>query len=391
MAITVKKDPTRRLGGWALIGFQGEAPAAVSVSIERDEGSLYLGPHGWQGAPFTYDSYTVEVGPQGPFIRVGPEIVNHLEPYLPITIRLPEVWQSELLSWPEEVIPSPDAFEGGGVHGDAALMPAAPHMREDRGPEPDPPVRPPEPPPQEPPAAKPTAVKPTVLKPAVATPTATKPPVQPTPTPAPPPTSRGGPWLWAVLVVLLLAGIGAASYVYWAEIIDTIDEVWAEITGPDILDEPDPVDPETAGSTDPPPDQPIDPVAPAPPPEPVDVADLGPPACDSLNATTPQEADRLREVMMLCRQSGEIEIEIEALDRLPPSADNDLRWGEIYDPSRTEPGRPFGLNPDSALRAYNKAQRAGSQGAQAAIDQLCAWLEAEGGVSNDAIRARHCQ
>lgn len=376
MTITVSKDPTRRLGGWALIGFEGLAPAATSVVIERDEGTLFLGPHGWQGVAYTYDPYAVESGPNGPYLRVGPEIVNHLEPYLPVTIRLPEAGVAATLSWPDEVIPSPDAFEGGGVHGDEGLSASAPHLRVDRAPEPLPPTPPP-PPPKAPP---PPPVQPAPPR---------TPPVDP---PGPQPAPRRSGLMWVLLVLLLLIGVGAASYVYWEEINDGIDEIWAQITDPDPVD--DPPDPEPVGEPtdepqpEPTPPQPEDPVT---PPSPVDAADLGPPACDSQNARARQEPDRLRQVMQLCRDAGNVPVEVEALDRLPSSPDNDLRWGQIYDPSRAEAGRPFGLEPDSALRAYTKARNAGNPDADAAIDNLCNWLEAQGGVRNDALRARYCQ
>lgn len=391
MSITVRKDPTRRLGGWALIGFQGQA-SAVSMIVERDGGTLFLGPHGWQSAPHQSAPYKVETGPGGAFIRVGPEIVNHLEPYIPVTIKLPEAGIEETLSWPDEVIPSPDAFEGGGVQGNENLMPQAPHLRNDRAPEPVPtdPV-PPSPP-----------------KPPIGTSDTERGPVVPPPPETPPPPQsqpRGGsPWPWFALVLLLFIGAGAAGYLYWEEITGFIDEsVIVEADTPDNEDPiaPPPEDPVTeepetvAEDPEPPTIEPQAPSETATPRSNEAVAPpadaLGPPACDSANAAAEQAPERLLEVMRLCRQAGNVPVEVEALDRLPASGDTDLRWGQIYDPSREEDGRPFRLNADSALRSYKRALGRGTPEVEAEIARLCAWLADAGGVSNQAIFARHCE
>lgn len=388
MPILVRKDPTRRLGGWAIISFPGRAPSGLTVIIERDGGTEFLGPHGWQSAPHQSDPYKVEASPEGAFVRVGPEIVNHLEPYMPVTIKLPEAGLEETLSWPDEVIPSPDAFEGGGVQGDAFLMPQAPHLRQDRPPEPLPPE--PEPPAPPPPPAQ------TFVDPLDA-------PVEPEKVPPPPvdtPARRASPLPWVLLVLLLLSGAGVAGYLYWEEITEFVEEVAVLPASLDPEPEPEPEgDPEVTQETDPietDPPEVNDPVEqPDPPPvqPPVEETQpaMAPPVCDSENATAQQDVDRLLEVMRLCRDQGNVPVEVEALDRLPASGDTDLRWGQIYDPSREEDGRPFRLNADSALRSYKRALGRGKTEAEGEIARLCGWLSEQGGVSNQAVFARHCE
>ena len=380
MTITVRKDPTRRLGGWALVGFQGAPAGPVLLAIERDEGALHLGPHGWQGAPHDFGPYPVENDASGQFIRVGPDVVNHMEPYLTVSLVLPDLGVRHQLSWPDEVIPAPDSYEGGGVGNmqTIAPQPVQQHLREIEDT--------PQPPPEEP---APVEEPPVQVEPPVEEPPVVEPPVIVDP-PEEPEEKSGGNWLLPALLaglLFLIAGAGLV-YLYWDEINEFIEANMqqGEDPPPDPVDPPEPVDP-----PDPPDEE-----DPLPPPggdtDPPD-QQAGPPACTPESVTeSASDPDRLRQITELCRGENNVRVEIEALDRMPSSPEKNYRWGQLNDPSRDPvEGVPFQPDAETAARYYRRAKQEGSVEAARALEQLCEWLGNQTSPSAGATRARHCQ
>lgn len=117
MSISLRKDPGKRLGGWALILLPGAVTGASTVEIGRGATGEYLGPHGWQGGGHAFGPYTVETTAGGPALRIGPEIVNQIEAYEPLHMILPGLGLSQDLTWPEDILPAPGAMSGGGMGG----------------------------------------------------------------------------------------------------------------------------------------------------------------------------------------------------------------------------------------------------------------------------------
>lgn len=118
MKIEVKPDPKQRLGGYALVVLHDIDAAATETDIvlQRTADSSYLGPDGWQGGRHSFGPYPVEQSAKDVVVRIGPEIVDHVEEYAQVDLNLPALESSGRIEWPPEVLPSPNAYRGGGVH-----------------------------------------------------------------------------------------------------------------------------------------------------------------------------------------------------------------------------------------------------------------------------------
>ncbi|MEM7423848.1 MAG: hypothetical protein AAF334_08990 [Pseudomonadota bacterium] len=437
MSLEITRDPRNRRGGWALIRVSAQEGAQTSVSVRRDEGEFSLGPHGWQGGAHAFGPYTVETDRRGTFVRIGPEIVNHMEEYLTAEIRLPELGLAATLPWPDEILPAPDAFEGGGVaaRGPEAMTPApvarpAPQAREEptsAGPtiaQPPPPV-PPVPTPAAPIPAAPSPVAPAPVAPTpVAPPPQAKPeqqtatrvqpearsdhrpaappspkPQQATPDAEPPsaPKRRQAPGprtpakslLIPFLILLLLAAASAAGTYYYLAVYlpdqlaeNTDDRDWD--TDPDRDPTPSP-DPEPERD-------------PEPEPEPAPEQVSGPTRCteDEVGEFLSQSglsAEDLRPVERLCADANAVDLRIDVLQSLLDLEDAEalLQWARWHDPARDGEPSPLARDPLTAADYYKRAKAAGSPDAAEALDQLCTQLETSSDPLASSLAALHCQ
>jgi hypothetical protein len=379
MTLDVVRDPSRRMGGAALIRLPDAASGASRVTLRRDEGALCLGPHGWSGAEHAFGPYPIERDGRGAFLRVGPEIVDRMEAYLPVEIALPELGLRETFAWPDEILPTPGAFVGGGVM--PASAPAATDRGDLSGLRDATPARTP----AAAPAPTPEAAE-TVEIPGAATAAVAADGVG-----AAEPGSRGRsllPWLAAAL----LLAAGAAGW-------------WAWSTGlfaPAPVEEAAPADTDAAEPSVA--EAPADAVETGPPAETaaVDPSAAAAPAGDAPRAWACARADleaaravdtaAVWSVADACAGADRA-LERDALGALIERGEGEAmrRWGRLLDPWARPPESP--LSPDAADAAvnYRKALEAGVEAARADLDALCAALRADANPMSRPLVAIHCE
>jgi len=365
MSLRVTKDPGKRRGGWALIRLPEGTSGQSRVQLSRDDGALSLGPHGWQGSEHGFGSYPVEADAKGPRLRIGPEIVNQMEAYLTVEIVLPELALRDTLSWPDTVVPSLDAFEGGGVaaaddesseklRGRAATATPTPRPTSlDRsstegsgcaGEHPEPVAA--------------TAPQPAAVHAgshaddartddaAVAT---------------EPPGERSGrsSLLWLLPMLVLLVAAGAAGWWWWQSTQTTLAV--------------------------PPRDEPTA------PPEPTTVAC----EADALRPILQEEnvpTARLWSLVEVCRDAGERDLEVQLVGRLedmesPGALQQFARW---YDPRGDTDASPFQSDASNAAIYYKRARDAGVEEAAEDLEALCAMLRGDSNPLSATIIEIHC-
>ena len=161
MNLTVHPDPRHPEGGFACLDLPGGSldQPAVKVSVYDAFGERWLAPSGaarvkiddpnWQSQPHGFGPYEVERDGGVDRVRIGPEIVNQIEAYMPL--RLVVGAQSGDVTWPDDVPPRAGAAALGGLEviGRAPVAEPAPVPRPTM-PEaapPPPPVAEPAPPP----------------------------------------------------------------------------------------------------------------------------------------------------------------------------------------------------------------------------------------------------
>lgn len=120
--IEVRPDPAHPHGGFALLEAAGSTLPEETARVEVFDSfaGRYLGPSGWQATRFAFGPYPVERGPEGDRLRIGPEIVNRLTEYQSVRLQVGPLRAD--LSWPDDVVPAPDAAISGGIW----TAPAAP-------------------------------------------------------------------------------------------------------------------------------------------------------------------------------------------------------------------------------------------------------------------------
>jgi hypothetical protein len=136
-AIRACPDPSYPRGGYALLWLSatGALPAQVTLSVRNAFSGQWLGrgetgPGGvvrigeahWQADALPFGPYPVEQGDSGPFVRVGPEIVNPLEDGTRVELHLGPITQT--LVWPDDILPRLGPALGGGVEAIARPLPA---------------------------------------------------------------------------------------------------------------------------------------------------------------------------------------------------------------------------------------------------------------------------
>ncbi len=357
MSISLKKDPAKRLGGWALLRLPAGSAGSTTVAVRRADTGEWLGGADWQGARHGFGPYPVETGPNGPFVRIGPEIVNRMEAYLPLAFSLSEIGLEGEASWPENIPPAPEGHGGGGVGAAPAASLGGKRAGAGGGAMVPPPVEP-----------APQPVQPPV-----------EPEPQPSVEPPPPPTSppdpttgdgkkkSGAPFL-ALLLALLVAA-GALG--------------WYFTLGPGAGSPTEIVEEETA-----------------PPVEQAAIVEREPaPQCvrDEVAGVLQADdatAEDFRTYAEICRSAGDADLEVRLLERLANDGDAEAlkRFAVFYDPRDAEAPRPFGpADAANAASYYKQAIEAGSTTADAALQGLCTYLRGADTTEARMVTMIHCQ
>ena len=357
MTIDIRPDPRHRHGGHAIIKLARTTAKQTSIVLRKPEDSNYLGPDGWQGSEHRFGPYEIVSGPKQQYLRLGPEIVNHMEPFLALEISLPEIGIKERTTWPENVLPAPDIHEGGGVG----------TGRPDEEPKPEPK---PEPPPEpEPPAPEPPAPPPPEPEPAEL-------PVEPEAGTADVSWLRRNHGLM-IAFPLLLVILGTALWYWYPDIIEFIenDEV---VTEPEPEPEPEP-DPE-------------------PEPEPRR-AECDTATIESALRSGTTSAEELSSLRDLCQARGDLRLEFDLCERLMPGGDANclMRYGEWYDPEVDAPSAfeendpAFERDLGTAAGYYKRAVAAGAPGAVENLDRVCTALSARPGLVAQMAVGTYCE
>lgn len=131
MTLTVRPDPREPAGGYAILELPAGALSgdSVSVTVQDAFAGKWLGPGGaWRGEPHAFGPCPVERDGDVTRIRIGPDIVDHVEEYATLKISLGP-FAAELI-WPDDVPPRPPAAAPGTIHAPHrhAAEPAAPAM-----------------------------------------------------------------------------------------------------------------------------------------------------------------------------------------------------------------------------------------------------------------------
>lgn len=181
MALTVKSDPARPGGGYALLSLSGTSDTSRIAFEDRSSG-LFLAEDGaWGRQPHYFELETADQN----LLRIGPEVVDRVEADTPVALHAPGLGAIGTLIWPP-LRPSALAADGNRL---AARAPAG--IEAPPPPPPPPPAKPDERP-QAPPLPEP-----------------------PVPAPATPRSRRWAPILWG-LAALILASAAALAWVQFS-------------------------------------------------------------------------------------------------------------------------------------------------------------------------------
>ncbi|SFT67086.1 hypothetical protein [Sedimentitalea nanhaiensis] len=134
MSLTIHPDPQHPAGGYAFLELpSGSLPdAPVSVAVFDSYGERWLAPHPeqgdridigdavWQADRVGFGPYEVHRHDGADWVRIGPEIVNRLDEYMPLRIEVDR--QGYDVSWPDDVPPRAGAAVLGGLRPVARKM-----------------------------------------------------------------------------------------------------------------------------------------------------------------------------------------------------------------------------------------------------------------------------
>jgi len=316
MTLEIKQDPGRA-AGYAWIEIAAALPdGQTTFRIEREHGSMpHLGPGGWQASPADLTPQDIQYTETGLRMVVGPDVVNHMPDYERIRVLLPAIGYDAEAAWP----PIPPLRKARGIVVDSGPS-RKPLDQGQQPPAPPPPTPQPEPSPDPEPAP----------------PVDVDPPSSDIHDETPPRSSRL-PLVAAALVLLaLVAGLGAYLAFGWN------DRPQAPGVQASLQDEPDAETLIKDPSTDP-----------------RRLYDLG----LSLERATPPRTELAFEAIVRAAQRG-----------IPEAA---LWIGRAYDPRYEIWRRVFGDQPDpsSALRYYRLAGQGTAQEGQTEAAGLCEWLK----------------
>lgn len=115
MTIQVRPDPTRPDGGHAELSAAAEAlpETEATVSVYDAFSERFLGADGWQSDRVEFGPYAVVHEGGRARLIVGPEIVNQIEEYAAVKLRVNGV--EAAVDWPDDVVPLPGAARIGGL------------------------------------------------------------------------------------------------------------------------------------------------------------------------------------------------------------------------------------------------------------------------------------
>jgi hypothetical protein len=127
MTLAIIPDPNEPAGGFAFVrlpqGLLGEASVYLALQDSYasrwlrpspgDGGQIGIGNPAWGPEPHAYGPYPVQASDGFDWIRIGPEIVNKIEEYSPVRLR---IGNAEFdLTWPDDVLPRAGAALTGGI------------------------------------------------------------------------------------------------------------------------------------------------------------------------------------------------------------------------------------------------------------------------------------
>ncbi|ARC88613.1 hypothetical protein [Rhodovulum sp. MB263] len=115
MALKIRPDPRRPSGGYAELSAEAAAlpEAEATVSVFDAFSERFLGLDGWQSDRAEFGPYEVVRDGDRARLVIGPEIVNRIEEYAALKLRVNRI-EAEL-SWPDDVVPMPGAARIGGL------------------------------------------------------------------------------------------------------------------------------------------------------------------------------------------------------------------------------------------------------------------------------------
>lgn len=327
MTVTITPDPDFPLGGYAIATFKGaQAPQGpVMLKISRLEDGYYLGSSNWASNQAELGPFEVVAQDAGVGLRLGPEVVDLVEPFQRIRIEASALGVSSELSWPETIRKAAGSSRGGSIHRRRGRKPAAASST------------PSAPLPQTPPEARPPETPKPV--PAVA------------PTPPPEEGAKQDPprqsfrWVALLLVVLIVAA-GAGAWFYM-----------------NIMNAPETVVVDESLNTE--------------PQQPVTEVPCGLDGIDQAGAA------QLYERAQACSRQ-DIGVEERMISRAAllghgPALLQQAKW---FDPTFADEDSPYETrNAVSATRLYKKALDAGEEDARPLLDAVCEMLRA----SNDPV------
>jgi hypothetical protein len=134
--LQIQPDPGAPLGGVALLRLPTNALADdhTHVQLQNAYTQLWLAPNSgeetlvqvgdgnWQADPHHFGPYAVTRDGAEAVVRIGPEIVNKLEVFAPVVLRIGG--RDYDVTWPEDVAPRAGAALMGALKATAALAPA---------------------------------------------------------------------------------------------------------------------------------------------------------------------------------------------------------------------------------------------------------------------------
>jgi hypothetical protein len=348
MSMTLRPDPDRPAGGFAVLSLPAAAalPAEVTVDIMETFGGRWLAPSAsdaasgriavgeanWQPVAHGFGPYPLRKKGDRVELTLGPEIVNKIDGYT--SLRLVVGGIEGQVTWPDDIMPLEGALGGAGLQvgrkaATAAAPAVMPTLRADAPTGPQPPVTPP----------------PMLPDPAVDDGTAPK----------------NAALRWGLALALLaLAGGGI-----WYALQEPVPPPVAVVA-------PEPVHPEPV------PDEP------APEPEPVSEPEaVAEPDCSrAALAAGPPGLSALRAAMTTCGSRLSADDAMALLEDAISEGDASalLVMGKLYDPAAEDPdfeavaGLTLGDAPPLAAEYYSRARSAGDPEAAALLAATCTRL-----------------
>lgn len=354
MSITVGPDPDHPHGGFALLSVPGtESKGPVSLSLVDLFADRHLGPMGWQSAPVALGPYDTWNAGGALMVRVGPEIVDHIEAFTPLRLTVGDA--SSELSWPDAVRTSPRRADLGGIG-----------VSSDRQP-----VSPPSPL---------TQTVPERPVPEQTVPERPAPPVEervPEPAPEPKPELEAEPVetkkprtsMWAFVLPVLLVAVAAAAWL----MIGPEDKGKPAIV--DVAQPPQPVSPVAAGS---------------PPQSQSSRCDLA-----KLARAAAMTAAEGFAIAAACGAEGDAEQRFKAIDAAANAgvAEAIAMLGRWWDPAEAAAvGSTYSKrDPSQAARYYHAAVAAGYAPAGALLQRACGALNPNADPMHENARDLYCR